>query len=48
MFPMPRVIYSLALDGLIFKFLSYVIPKLKTPITAALFSGLFAGTFNEY
>lgn len=43
MFPMPRVVYSLASDGLIFKFLSYVIPKFKTPALAAISSGLFAG-----
>lgn len=43
MFPMPRVIYSLASDGLIFKFLSYLTPKINTPIMAAVFSGLFAG-----
>lgn len=46
MFPMPRVVYSLASDGLIFKFLSLIMPKLKTPVTAALFSGLFAGFFK--
>lgn len=43
MFPMPRVVYSLASDGLIFKFLAILMPKLKTPVTAAVFSGLFAG-----
>jgi amino acid transporter len=51
MFPMPRVVYSLSSDGLIFKFLSYVIPQLKTPVNAAISSGLFAGNpqlhFNE-
>jgi amino acid transporter len=43
MFPMPRVVYSLASDGLIFKWLAILMPKLKTPVTAAVFSGLFAG-----
>lgn len=43
MFPMPRVVYSLASDGLIFRPLSYVSPRLKTPVTAAISSGLFAG-----
>ena len=43
MFPMPRVVYSLASDGLIFRFLSYIMPRLKTPVAAALTSGLFAG-----
>ena len=45
MFPMPRVVYSLASDGLIFKWLSYVMPRLKTPVTAAVFSGLLAGSY---
>ena len=45
MFPMPRVVYSLASDGLIFRSLSYVMPKLKTPVAAALSSGLFAGSY---
>ncbi len=43
MFPMPRVVYSLASDGLIFRGLSYVLPGVKTPVTAALASGFFAG-----
>ncbi len=43
MFPMPRVVYSLAADGLIFRGLSYVLPGVKTPVAAALSSGLFAG-----
>ena len=40
---MPRVVYSLASDGLIFKFLSYVMPSLKTPVAAAFSSGILAG-----
>jgi amino acid transporter len=43
MFPMPRVVYSLASDGLIFRFLAYIMPRLKTPVAAAISSGLFAG-----
>lgn len=45
-YQMPRVVYSLASDGLIFKWLSILMPRLKTPVTAALASGLFAG-FNS-
>jgi len=47
MFPMPRVVYSLASDGLIFKQLSYVMPKLKTPVAASISSGLLAGKSNK-
>jgi amino acid transporter len=42
MFPMPRIVYSMADDGLIFNFLSKVLPKLKTPYVASIVTGLFA------
>ena len=31
MFPMPRVVYSMASDGLLFKWLAWITPKFKTP-----------------
>lgn len=41
--PLPRVIWAMASDGLLFRFFSHVHPKFKTPINATLFSGfLFA------
>lgn len=43
---MPRVVYSMASDGLIFKFLGYVVPRLKTPIFACISTGLFAATLS--
>ena len=46
MFPMPRIIYAMALDGLLFKFLSNVNEKTKTPLYATLISGIFAGKKN--
>jgi hypothetical protein len=42
MFPMPRVVYSMASDGLLFEFLAYLAPKLKTPVLASLVTGLLA------
>ena len=42
MLPMPRVIYSMANDGVIFRFLAYVNGWLKTPLIATLIAGLFA------
>ncbi len=42
MFPMPRIVYSMADDGLIFKFFAMVLPKLKTPYVASIVTGLFA------
>lgn len=43
MFPMPRVIYAMASDGLLFKFLAVVSERFKTPVLATCLSGLFAG-----
>eukprot|EP00090_Calanus_glacialis_P009799 TRINITY_DN18202_c0_g1_i1.p1 TRINITY_DN18202_c0_g1~~TRINITY_DN18202_c0_g1_i1.p1 ORF type:complete len:411 (-),score=88.28 TRINITY_DN18202_c0_g1_i1:345-1433(-) len=37
--PLPRVIWAMASDGLLFHFLSYIHPKYQTPFTATLFSG---------
>ncbi|XP_048365076.1 cationic amino acid transporter 2 isoform X2 [Sphaerodactylus townsendi] len=41
-FPMPRVIYAMAKDGLLFKCLAQVSPKTKTPLVATLLSGAVA------
>lgn len=43
MFPMPRVIYAMAEDGLLFKFLAKINDRTKTPIIATLASGAIAG-----
>lgn len=43
MFPLPRVLYAMAKDGLIFRFLSKAHPKYKTPMIATFISGVFAG-----
>ena len=44
MFPLPRVLYSMAQDGVIFRFLGNVNSRTKTPIIATIISGLFAGS----
>ncbi|XP_064642631.1 high affinity cationic amino acid transporter 1-like [Lineus longissimus] len=44
MFPLPRVIYAMASDGLIFRFLASINPYTKTPVIATLLSGLFAAS----
>ncbi|CAB0042761.1 unnamed protein product [Trichogramma brassicae] len=42
MFPMPRIVYAMASDGLIFRQLSQVWPMTGTPVLATLASGLAA------
>lgn len=37
-FPLPRVIYSMAGDGLVFRFLGAVHPKFRTPVNATVIS----------
>ncbi|NWW91931.1 CTR2 protein, partial [Rhynochetos jubatus] len=41
-FPMPRVIYAMAKDGLLFKCLAHISSKTKTPVVATLSSGAVA------
>ena len=43
MFPMPRIVYAMATDGVIFKSLGKILPKLKTPYVASIVTGLAAG-----
>ena len=43
MFPLPRVLYSMASDGVIFRFLATVHPRFKTPLLATILSGFLAG-----
>lgn len=42
MFPMPRVIYAMAEDGLLFKFLAKINNRTKTPVIATVTSGAIA------
>lgn len=42
MFPMPRIVYAMAQDGLIFRSLSHVWPTTGTPAIATLTSGICA------
>ncbi|KAL4631079.1 putative cationic amino acid transporter [Arapaima gigas] len=41
-FPMPRVIYAMAGDGLLFRFLAYISPHTETPVVACVVSGILA------
>ncbi|XP_043974677.1 high affinity cationic amino acid transporter 1-like isoform X2 [Gambusia affinis] len=42
MFPMPRVIWAMAEDGLLFKCLAKISTRTKTPLTATVTSGMVA------
>ncbi|KAL4112398.1 hypothetical protein QTP88_016197 [Uroleucon formosanum] len=44
LFPLPRILFAMASDGLLFKFLSNINPKTKTPVISTIICGLFAGT----
>ena len=41
-FPLPRIIYAMANDGLIFQFLARIHPKTKTPLIAVYLFGFIA------
>ncbi|XP_025084376.1 high affinity cationic amino acid transporter 1-like isoform X2 [Pomacea canaliculata] len=43
MFPLPRVLYAMGTDGVIFRFMAKVSPRFKTPIIGTAISGVFAG-----
>lgn len=42
---MPRILYAMSCDGLMFKPFAAVLPKLKTPWIASLFTGIIGGMF---
>ncbi|KAK4875441.1 hypothetical protein RN001_011863 [Aquatica leii] len=43
MFPLPRILYAMASDGVIFKFLGNVNARFQTPLTGTLLAGLLTG-----
>lgn len=45
MFPLPRIIYAIAQDGLIFRVLGNVHEKYKTPVVGTISAAFLTGTF---
>ncbi|XP_034938009.1 cationic amino acid transporter 3-like [Chelonus insularis] len=43
MFPLPRILYAMASDGVIFKFLAKINNRTQTPILGTIISGLLIG-----
>ncbi|CAG5124979.1 unnamed protein product, partial [Candidula unifasciata] len=43
MFPLPRILYAMGTDGVIFRFMGRVSRRFKTPIIGTAVSGVFAG-----
>lgn len=48
MFPLPRVLYAMGSDGVLFKPLAKIHTRTKTPILATILSGLLSGKFKLY
>ncbi|XP_067897819.1 LOW QUALITY PROTEIN: solute carrier family 7 member 14-like [Heterodontus francisci] len=46
LFPMPRVIYAMADDGLLFRFFAHVSNYTETPVVACIVSGFLAGLLS--
>ncbi|KAM6160306.1 solute carrier family 7 member 14 [Erethizon dorsatum] len=46
LFPMPRVIYAMAGDGLLFRFLAHVSSYTETPVVACIVSGFLASLLS--
>ncbi|KAK3801594.1 hypothetical protein RRG08_013273 [Elysia crispata] len=43
MFPLPRILYAMGSDGVIFRFLGAIHPRLHTPVLGTALSGVLAG-----
>lgn len=47
MFALPRILYAMASDGLLFSQLAHISERTKTPLVATAVTGLFAGKSYE-
>lgn len=47
MFPLPRIIYAMSSDGLLFKAMGKVHPRFQTPFLGTLLAGTFTGKKSD-
>ncbi|TGZ58178.1 hypothetical protein CRM22_009692 [Opisthorchis felineus] len=45
-FPLPRILYAMSSDGLLFRFFGKISKRFKTPVLGTLISGLLAGVLS--
>lgn len=43
LFPLPRIVYAMSSDGVIFRFLGKVNPRFQTPVVGTLIAGILTG-----
>lgn len=43
LFPLPRIIYAMSSDGVIFRFLGQVNARFQTPVVGTLIAGVLTG-----
>jgi len=43
LFPLPRIIYAMSSDGVIFRFLGKVNKRFQTPVVGTIIAGLLTG-----
>lgn len=48
MFPLPRIVYAMSKDGLIFKWLGEINPRFHTPLYGTMFVGILTGTLSAF
>lgn len=46
MFPLPRILYAMGSDGIIFKYFAIVHPKTMTPVFGTVIAGLLTGAMT--
>lgn len=46
MFPLPRIIYAMGSDGLVFRVLAKVHPRFQTPVVGSMVAGLITGLMS--